>query len=447
MASAAIEATAALRPRDDKIGSMVSDEILARLLTLHPKLIDLSLDRVLRLLAALGNPQEKMPPVIHVAGTNGKGSTVAFLRAYLEAAGKRVHVYTSPHLVRFAERIRVAGKLIDEPALVALLEECERANQGTPITFFEITTAAAFLAFARVPADYVLLEVGLGGRFDATNVIAKPAVTAITPVSIDHQQFLGDTVGKIAFEKAGILKSGVPAVIAFQDKEAAAVIAAHAQEIGAPLYRAGTEWNVTARTDRCLAYRGRSRIVLPRPGLLGPHQYVNAGTALACLECLPGFVPSIEALAQGTSQVEWPARLQHLNEGKLSRLIPSAGELWLDGGHNAGGGNALAAQAKTWRDKKLNLVFGMLKTHDAEGFLTALKPYAARVEAITIPGEENARSADEIADIAKSIGLRAASRRGITEAVTAAAEPGARVLICGSLYLAGRVLAENGTPL
>ena len=399
------------------------------------------------LLAALGNPQEKLPPVIHVAGTNGKGSTVAFLRSCLEAAGKRVHAYTSPHLVRFAERIRLAGKLIDEDALIAVLEECERANQGAPITFFEITTAAAFLAFSRVPADYVLLEVGLGGRFDATNLIDRPAVTAITPISLDHQQFLGDTVAKIAFEKAGILKAGVPAVIAPQSEEAAAVIAARAHEIGAPLYRAGSEWNATARYDRCLAYRGRGRYVLPRPGLLGPHQYGNAGTALACLECLPGFTVSAEALGRGITQVEWPARLQHLTEGKLARMMPSAGELWLDGGHNAAGGDALAAQAKTWRDKKLNLVFGMLKSHDAEGFLAALKPYAARVEAITIPGEENARSADDIADIAKGLGLRAAARPGITEAVAAAAEPGGRVLICGSLYLAGRVLAENGTPL
>ncbi|HEY1502839.1 MAG TPA: folylpolyglutamate synthase/dihydrofolate synthase family protein [Stellaceae bacterium] len=425
---------------------MVSDEILARLLTLHPKLIDLSLDRVLRLLAALGNPQAKLPRVIHVAGTNGKGSTVAFLRSCLEAAGKRVHAYTSPHLVRFAERIRVAGKLIEENALVAVLDECERANQGAPITFFEITTAAAFLAFSREPADCVLLEVGLGGRFDATNVVDRPAVTAITPVSIDHQQFLGDTVAKIAFEKAGILKRGVPAVIALQSQEAASVIAARAQDIGAPLYRAGTEWKATGRSDRCLAYRGHTRHVLPRPGLLGPHQYGNAGTALACLECLPGFAASAETLALGLAQVEWPARLQHLTDGKLARLMPSAGELWLDGGHNAAGGDALAAQAKTWHDKKLNLVFGMLKTHDAAGFLAALAPYTGRVDALAIPGEENARSADDIADIAKSLGIRAVARRGIKEAVAAAAEPGARVLICGSLYLAGRVLAENGTP-
>jgi dihydrofolate synthase/folylpolyglutamate synthase len=416
------------------------------LLTLHPRLIDLSLDRVLRLLAALGNPQDKLPPVIHVAGTNGKGSTVAFLRACLEAAGKRVHVYTSPHLVRFAERVRLAGKLIEEAALVDLLEECERANGGVPITFFEITTAAALLAFSRMPADYTLLEVGLGGRFDATNVVARPVVTAITPVSLDHQQFLGETVGEIAFEKAGILKPGTPAVIAPQSAMAAAVIEAHANEIGAPLYRAGHEWSATERDDRCLAFRGRTRLLLPRPGLLGPHQYANAGTAIACLERLPGLALSAETLASGLQRVEWPARLQRLNQGTLAQLMPADAELWLDGGHNAAGGQALAAQAKAWRDKKLNLVFGMLKTHDAAGFLAALAPYAGRVAAIAIPGEENARPAIEIETTARDLDLEASAQPTIAAAVRAAAEPGTRVLICGSLYLAGRVLAENGSP-
>ncbi len=401
---------------------------------------------MLRLLAALGNPQDRLPPVIHVAGTNGKGSTVAFLRSCLEAAGKRVHVYTSPHLVRFAERIRLAGKLIDENALVATLDECERANGGTPITFFEITTAAAFLAFAREAADYVLIEVGLGGRFDATNVIARPAVTAITPVSLDHQQFLGDTVGKIAFEKAGILKAGVPAVIAPQNAAAEDVIETHANAIGAPLYRFGQEWQATARADGGLGYRGRHRYVLPRPGLVGPHQYANAGAALACLESLPGFSAPLEVLALGLAQVDWPARLQRLANGTLARLMPASAELWLDGGHNAAGGAALAAQAANWRDRPLHLVFGMLNTHDAAGFLAALAPYTARVEAITIPGEENARPAEEIVATARGLGLVASARSTIIEAVKAAAEPGKRVLICGSLYLAGRVLAENGSP-
>jgi dihydrofolate synthase / folylpolyglutamate synthase len=422
---------------------MVSDEILARLLTLHPRLIDLSLERVQRLLAALGNPQDRLPPVIHVAGTNGKGSTVAFLRACLEAAGKRVHVYTSPHLVRFAERIRIAGKLIAEDALIAVLEECERANGGAPITFFEITTAAAFVAFTRTPADVTLLEVGLGGRFDATNVMPRPAVTAITPVSIDHQQFLGDTVEQIAFEKAGILKQAVPAVIAPQSEAAAAVIAARAQAIGARLYRGGREWDFATRADGGLAYRGRAALDLPPPGLLGAHQYANAATALACLECLRDFAPEPSALARGMKQVEWPARLQRLTRGALARLMPQSAELWLDGGHNAAGGAALAEVAKSWRDKRLNLVFGMLQSHDAAGFLAALEPYAARVEALAIPGEENARSADEIAAIARGLGLTAKPAAGIADAVAAAAEPDARVLICGSLYLAGRVLAAN----
>jgi dihydrofolate synthase / folylpolyglutamate synthase len=401
---------------------------------------------VLRLLAALGNPQQRLPPVIHVAGTNGKGSTIAFLRACLEAAGKRVHVYTSPHLVRFAERIRLAGRLITEDDLSALLEECERANDGVPITFFEITTAAAFLAFARVPADVVLLEVGLGGRFDATNVIT-PRVAAITPVSLDHQHFLGDTVAKIAFEKAGILKPGVPAVIARQTAEGAAVIDARAQDIGAVLYRQGREWDAAPRADGGLAYRGRAALDLPAPGLRGPHQYDNAGTALACLECLAESAVPPVALADGLRDVEWPARMQRLGKGALARLMPASTELWLDGGHNAAGGAALGEVAKGWRERPLNLVFGMLNTHDAEGFLRPLAPYTTRLAAIAIPGEQNTLSADEAVAAAQRAGIKAAPHTSIAEAVAAAAAPQSRVLICGSLYLAGRVLAENsGTP-
>jgi dihydrofolate synthase/folylpolyglutamate synthase len=401
---------------------------------------------VASLLAALGNPQLQLPPVIHVAGTNGKGSTVAFLRAFLEAMGKRVHVYTSPHLVRFAERIRLAGTLIEDDRLVAVLEECEQVNGGKPITFFEITTAAAFLAFARIPADFVLLEVGLGGRFDATNVIPYPAATAITPVSLDHQQFLGDTIAKIAFEKAGILKSGVSAVIAPQERDAATVIAARAREIGAPLFRHGEEWEVRERADGGLSYRGRFSCDLPAPGLLGPHQYANAGTALACLDSIADLRLLPEALAAGIAHVEWPARLQRLARGALARLLPAGTELWLDGGHNPAGGAALGEMVKSWRDKPLHLVFGMLKTHDAAGFLRPLAPLATHLEAIAIPGEENSLTAGEAAAAAISAGLAATPRASITEAVAAAGAPHARVLICGSLYLAGRALAENGTP-
>jgi dihydrofolate synthase / folylpolyglutamate synthase len=408
------------------------------------RLIDLSLDRVRRLLATLGDPQEALPPVVHVAGTNGKGSTLAFLRAFLEAAGYRVHVYTSPHLVRFAERIRLAGSLIEEPALLALLEECERANAGAPITFFEITTAVAFLAFARAPADIVLLETGLGGRFDATNVLAQPAVTAITPISLDHQHFLGDTVAQIAFEKAGILKRGTPAVLSPQPREAADVIAARAQEVAAPLFRHGTEYSAVRAADGRLAYRGRREVVLPPPGLLGAHQYDNAGTALASLDCLDGFAVDDAALARGMRAVEWPARMQRLTRGPLPRLLREGAELWLDGAHNPAGGAALAAVAAQWRDKPLRLVFGMLATHDPAGFLAALAPFIDRLAAIAIPEEPNARSAEELAAAARALGIAAASAPGIAEAVASVAAPDARVLICGSLYLAGRVLAENG---
>jgi dihydrofolate synthase/folylpolyglutamate synthase len=406
------------------------------------------------MLAALGNPQDRLPPVVHVAGTNGKGSTLAFLRAFLEAAGYRVHVYTSPHLVRFNERIRLAGTLIEEDALLALLDEVERVNAGAPITFFEITTAMAFLAFARTPADAVLLETGLGGRFDATNVIARPAVTAITPISLDHQHFLGNTLAEIAFEKAGILKPGTPAVIAPQPVEAQTVLEARAREVGAPLFRSGIEWSAGPLPDppplagegmdAGLVYRGRREWVLPRPGLLGPHQFDNAGTALACLDCLPGFAVGEAALARGMQSVEWPARLQRLRRGPLVAALPAECELWLDGAHNPAGGAALGAVAAGWRDRPLDLVFGMLATHDPHAFLGALAPYVRRLRAVAIPGEANARPAEELAATAHALGLDAAPATSVGDAVAAAAAPGGRTLICGSLYLAGRVLAENG---
>ena len=327
-----------------------SDIVLARLTRLHPKLIDLSLGRIEGLLAALGNPQDRLPPVIHVAGTNGKGSTVATLRACLEAGGWRVHAYTSPHLVRFHERIRLAGELIGEDRLILLLEECEGANRGAPITYFEITTAAALLAFARVPADFVLLETGLGGRLDATNVVKHPAATAITPISLDHQAFLGDTIAAIAGEKAGILKAGAPAVIGPQMPEAAAVFDARAAEIGAPLYRFGREW-------RCMADNGGMRYEgphwrcdLPLPSLLGGHQIVNSGAAIACLEQLTAFPIAADTIAQGLRHIDWPARLQRLGRGPLSEALPEGWELWLDGGHNPGAGEVLAAAVSSWPD-------------------------------------------------------------------------------------------------
>jgi dihydrofolate synthase/folylpolyglutamate synthase len=423
-----------------------SDRVLARLMQLHPKKIDLSLGRIERLLAALGNPHERLPPVIHVAGTKGKGSTVAIMRACLERAGYRVHAYTSPHLVRFHERIRLAGQLIEEEALLALLEECERANRGDQITFFEITNAAAFLAFARVPADIVLLEVGVGGRLDSTNVVRRPAVTAITPISLDHQAFLGDTVAAIAGEKAGILKPGVIGVIAPQPDDAEHVIEARAAAVGAPLYRSGGEWRCAASAHG-MRYEGqRWRLDLPVPSLLGAHQILNAGTAIACLEQLAGFTLSAVAIAGGLRHIDWPARLQHLERGPLLDMLPRGWELWLDGGHNPAAGEVLGAVAADWRDRPLDLIVGMLNTKDAAGFLAPLAPYARRLRAVTIPGEDNALPAASIVAAAHLVGIAAQEAESVAAAlkdIIGGREPG-RVLICGSLHFAGVVLAENG---
>ena len=428
------------------------EAVLQRLGGMHPKRIDtvgantLSLDRIERLLAALDSPQDRLPPVIHVAGTNGKGSTVATLRACLEAAGYRVHVYTSPHLVRFNERIRIAGALIEDDALAELLEECERANGGAPITFFEIVTTVAFLAFSRTPADFTLLEVGLGGRNDTTNVVRQPAVTAITPVSLDHQAFLGDTVAAIAGEKAGILKPGVPAVTGPQTEEAAAVIAARAGAITAPLYRWEEEWRCAPAANGMRYEGARWRLDLPLPSLPGAHQIANAGTAIACLEQLRGVSLPEAAIADGLRHIEWPARLQRLKRGPLVNRLGAGWELWLDGGHNPSAGAALAATAARWRDRPLYLVVGMLNTKDAAGFLAPLALYARRLHAVTIPGEENPHPAEEIAEAAHAVGIGAQVAPSVDTALNDIAEreaPG-RVLICGSLHLAGSVLADNG---
>jgi dihydrofolate synthase/folylpolyglutamate synthase len=428
------------------------ERVLARFGTLHPKRIDavdsntLSLDRIERLLAALGNPEDKLPPVVHVAGTNGKGSTIATLRACLEAAGYRVHVFTSPHLVRFNERIRVAGELIDDAALIALLEECERVNAGQPITFFEVATCAAFLAFSRTPADIVLLEVGLGGRLDTTNVVRHPAATAITPISLDHQAFLGDTIAQIAGEKAGILKPGVPGIIGPQPDEAEAVIERRAAAIGAPLYRWQQEWRCEPSGDG-MRYEGvHWQFDLPLPSLPGRHQLANAGAAIACLEQMPQFPLSPAAIADGLRHIDWPARLQRLRHGPLIDMLPAGWELWLDGGHNPAAGDVLAEAAAAWHDRPLYLIVGMLKTKDAAGFLAPLAPRTRALYAVTIPGEENPHPAAEIARSARAVGIAAQEAPSIEAAlrdIVRHSKP-ARVLICGSLHFAGVVLAENG---
>ena len=430
----------------------VSDAILTRLLALHPKIIDLSLDRMERILARLGHPERKLPPVIHIAGTNGKGSTVAFCRAMIEAAGLTAHCYTSPHLVRFHERIRLGKDLIAESALSALLEECEAANGGEPITFFEITTAAAFLAFSRTPADYLILEVGLGGRLDATNVIARPRATAITSLGLDHQQFLGETIEQIAGEKAGILKRGVPAVIGRMPPEARAAIEEVAEKAGAPLAVAGQDWDVFEQHGRLVFQDGDGLLDLPLPALRGGHQINNAGNAIALLRALDDSRIGEDAIARGLETAQWPARLQRLKGGHLSALLPGASELWLDGGHNADAGvvlaDALSAMARK-DGKPLTLVWGMLNTKDASQFFRPLAALASRVITLTIPGEPNAIPADDLAATVRSLGVAAEAAAGVENAVRQAASgPASRILICGSLYLAGHVLAaEEGTEM
>lgn len=422
---------------------------LARLRLLHPKVIDLSLGRIERLLAKLGNPERRLPPVVHVAGTNGKGSTVAFLRAMLEAAGHRVHVYTSPHLVRFNERIRLAGRLIDDVSLAALLEDVERANGDDPITFFEITTAAGFLAFAAAPADVTLLEVGLGGRLDATNVVADPAVCALTRISMDHMQFLGNTLPEIAWEKAGILKPGRPAVVGPQaDPAALSVFSARAAELAAPLSVHGADWWVEPTPDGFGYQDGARTLDLPAPGLAGAHQLHNAGTAIACLPHLPVAVPDA-AIRTGLRHVEWPARLQPLTRGPLAKSLPPGWSLFLDGGHNDSAGEVLAAHAARWTadGTPLDMVFGMLGSKVPLDFLRPLAPFVRRLRAVGIPGEANAVPPEDAAAMAREAGIASAEPAdGVAEAVaalTAGGVPPGRVLICGSLYLAGTVLRDN----
>ena len=420
-----------------------SDAILARLLDLHPKSIDLSLGRMTRLLDALGNPERAMPPVIHVAGTNGKGSVVAYLDAMLRAAGYRVNSYVSPHLVRFAERIRLGGVPIAEASLRASLAHCEAVNDGAPITFFEITTAAAFHAFERNPADVLLLEVGLGGRLDATNVIAQPALTVITPVSIDHTHYLGETLPLLAAEKAGILKQGVAGVIGRQEAEADAVIKRVAGGVGAPLARLGREWSFERAASYMEVRDACGGGHYPLPALVGGHQVENAALATVCARLLPGLEVGDAAIAQGLQEARWPGRLQR---------IPWAGlaedwELWIDGGHNAAAAAALARVAEGWADRPLDLVVGMLNTRPPEDYLRPLAPFVRRLAAVAIPDQTASRTVDEIDSTARSLGIESEAAASVGEAITRlasdAAHPG-RILVCGSLYLIGDVLATAG---
>jgi dihydrofolate synthase/folylpolyglutamate synthase len=429
------------------------DAILTRFAPLHPKKIDLSLGRIERLLDELGAPQKRLPPVVHVAGTNGKGSTIAFMRAALEASGKRVHVYTSPHLVRFNERIRLAGRLVDDERLAEVFDRCERVNDGKPITVFEITTAAALLLYSETPADYLLLEVGLGGRYDATNVIDQPAATIITSLSIDHVDFFGPTIENIAYEKAGILKRGAPGIIAEQNPRAYEVIEREAQGVGATLIVNGRDFSLREENGRLVFEDERGLIDLPPPRLPGRHQHGNAANALAALRVLEPRL-SLAALERGMTEAEWPARLQRLRSGKLVDLAPARAELWLDGGHNEDGGRVLAAAMADFEDQSprpLVMICGTLATKDTAGFLRHFKGLAQELLAVPINGEHAGRSAEDVAALAAGVGIEAAALPSVEAALrflsarTWPTPP--RVLIAGSLYLAGTVLEANGTAL
>jgi dihydrofolate synthase/folylpolyglutamate synthase len=431
------------------------DSLLEALSALHPKKIDLSLDRIVRLLDALGRPQDRLPPVIHVAGTNGKGSAIAFMRAMLEAGGARVHVYTSPHLVRFNERIRLgrqgAGVLADDSMLTEAIGELIRVNAGAPITFFEITTALAFQLFAAHPADYTLLEVGLGGRFDATNVVPHPVAAVITPVSRDHADFLGENLAGIASEKAGILKRGAPGIVGPQDQHAAAMIAVEAEAAGAPLFRHGTEYVAFVERGR-MVYQDESGLLdLPLPRLAGPHQVDNAGIAIATLR-RAGIAPPIEAIEAGLITADWPGRLQRLKSGPLVALAPPGADVILDGGHNPSAGVALAAAMAELEERDsrpLVLVAGMLTTKEPAGFFRPFAGLARHVMTVPVPGSDAGFHPETLARIAMEADVPARPFPDVSAALAALGASAAeavppRILVCGSLYLAGSVLRENG---
>ena len=420
---------------------MNSDTILERLMTLHPKIIDLTLDRMTRLLDLLGSPEKALPPVIHIAGTNGKGSTQAMIRAGLEASGDICHAYTSPHLARFHERIFLAGKTIAEQDLANYLSKCEKVNGKISITYFEITTCAALLAFSQNKADYTLLEVGLGGRLDATNVIEDPKITVITPISIDHQQYLGNTLSEIAFEKAGILKRNCFAIIGPQEDEALNVIEARALEVGATCKIYGQHWHVWEENGRLIFQDENGLLDLPLPKLIGAHQVQNAGIALATLRYLGKESSSYDG---AMLNADWPARMQKLKNGPLITLAPDA-EIWLDGGHNKAAGHALSEAISRLQSRKLFLIVGMLNTKDVMGYMQPLLNKSSDLYGVSIPGEAATMSAQETVAVAKDVGFKAIVSENVESAIKDIVkyDHNARILICGSLYLAGNILKEN----
>ncbi len=431
------------------------NSLLEVLGTLHPRKIDLSLGRIERLLDRLDRPQDRLPPMIHVAGTNGKGSTIAFLRAALEGAGHRVHVYTSPHLVRFNERVRLGrkggGRFADDATLIAAIEDVLRVNANESITFFEVTTAVAFHLYATHPADFCLLEVGLGGRFDATNVIDRPLASVIASISHDHAEFLGTDLAAIAAEKAGILKRGVPGIVAPQNEHALAMIEVEANAAGAPLFRHGMDYMAFAERGRLVYQDDQGLLDLPLPKLLGAHQVENAGLAVACLRRM-GVPLKAAAIEAGLVNADWPARMQRLRSGPLVDQAPLAADIWLDGGHNPAAGAAIAqafAEIEDRDPRPLVLICGMLTTKDPAGFFRPFAGLARHAMTVPVPESEAGFDPERLAEIAMEADVPARAFTDVRTALKALrAEHGdqepPRILICGSLYLAGSVLAENG---
>jgi dihydrofolate synthase/folylpolyglutamate synthase len=421
-------------PPDPALQGRIS-AVIERLHALYPRMIDLSTVRLHRLLGLLDHPELRLPPVIHVAGTNGKGSTCAFLRAIGEAAGMRVHVFTSPHLVRFNERIRLAGQIVDDATLEAALAEVEQVNAGAEITVFEVLMAAAFMLFARVPAELCVLEVGLGGRYDATNVVVHPVASAIASISLDHREMLGPTIEIIAAEKAGIMKPGVPVVTGRQVPTVLEVFRAEAVRVGTALRVRDVDWRIEADGAGLRYTDAAGALDLPMPSLTGVFQYDNAGIAVAAIRA-SGLSISDAAIAAGIGSAEWPARMQRLT-GHLAAMLPAGWELWLDGGHNPGGGLALGAHIAGWSDRPVHVIVGMKKAKDSAEFLRPILPHASSLWAVSEPHQHLALPVEAI--IAASGGM---ARPGPTvrEALAKLSGPPARVLICGSLYLAGEVL-------
>ncbi|ESW83662.1 bifunctional folylpolyglutamate synthase/dihydrofolate synthase [Mesorhizobium sp. C280B] len=437
--------------------TLAADREIESLMALHPKGFDLSLDRISRLLERLGNPQDQLPPVIHIAGTNGKGSCAAFSRALLEAAGYRVHVHTSPHLVNWHERYRLAadggGRLVDDKVFAEAIARVAKANQGQKITVFEILTAVTFLLFSEHPADAVILEVGLGGRFDATNVIAEPAVSVIMPVSLDHEAYLGDRVELIAAEKAGIIKRGCPVVIGAQESETAQqVLIETAERLDCPAFVYGQDFLAYEENGRMVYQDEDGLMDLPPPRLPGRHQFANAAAAIAAVKAA-GFEISHRAAEKAMANVAWPGRMQKLPQGRLSELAPKGADIWLDGGHNPGAGVVVAealAEQEEKNPRPLFLISGMINTKDQSGYFRAFKGLVRHVYTVPVSLSDAGVPNDELATRAIEAGLSAEPVSSVANALMLLRDtwdgPPPRILIGGSLYLAGAVLAENGTP-